>query len=246
MMDSDFITVLQKELREIALERSSTGSGLRPLIFVAVLGIFIPLQMGPERFFRVSGLLPATFFAAVVVTTVIADSFAGERERHTLETLLATRLSDRSILFGKIAAAIAYGWLISISCIVVGTITVNVSNRPEQVLMFHDPASWLVLLLGPPLVSGAIATAGVLISLRATTVRAAQQTLGVGVMVTMFGTIFAAIRLPIEWKTWLARALATWPQADLVLAGAGVLLTIDLVLLFAAILRFQRAKLVLD
>jgi ABC-2 type transport system permease protein len=246
MMDSDFITILQKELKEIALERSSTGSGLRPLILVAVLGIFVPLQMGPERFFRVSGLLPATFFAAVVVTAVIADSFAGERERHTLETLLATRLSDRSILFGKIAAAIAYGWLISISCVVVGTIAVNISNRHEQVLMFHDAASWLVFLLGPPLVSSAIATAGVLVSLRATTVRAAQQTLGVGLMVAIFATIFAANRFPVEWKEWLALALATWPQADLVLAGAGVVLAIDLVLLFAAIIRFQRAKLVLD
>lgn len=87
MMDSDFITVLQKELKEIALERSIGGSGFRPLILVAVLGVFVPLRMGPERFFSVSGLLAPTLFAAVVVTAVIADSFAGERERHTLETL---------------------------------------------------------------------------------------------------------------------------------------------------------------
>src|SRR5262249_25340094 len=99
MMDSDFITVLWKELKKILLERSggSTGSA-RPLILVAFLGIFMPLRLGPERFFTAFGLVAPVFFGAFVITAVIADSFAGERERHTLETLLASRLSDRSIL----------------------------------------------------------------------------------------------------------------------------------------------------
>ena len=37
---------------------------------------------------------------------MIADGIPGERERHTLETLLASRLSDRSILLGKVMAAV--------------------------------------------------------------------------------------------------------------------------------------------
>ena len=78
-----------------------------------------------------------------MITAVIADSFAGERERHTLETLLASRLSDHSILFGKIAASMAYGWLISLSCILAGAITVNIVNWHGQIFIFHDAASWL-------------------------------------------------------------------------------------------------------
>ena len=145
-MNADFVTVLWKEWKEIVLERSAGGSGsYRPLILIAVLGIFVPFRMGPERFFGATGLLAPTFFSAIVVTAIIADSFAGERERHTLETLLASRLSDRAILFGKIAASIAFGWLISISCILAGTITVNVVNWHGQILMFHDAASWLIL-----------------------------------------------------------------------------------------------------
>jgi ABC-2 type transport system permease protein len=202
--------------------------------------------MGPERFFSVSGLLAPIFFGGIVVTAVIADSFAGERERHTLETLLATRLSDRSILFGKTAASIAYGWLISFACIVAGAITVNVSNWHGQVFMFNDAASWLVVVLGPPLLSGAVATAGVLVSLHAATVRQAQQTLSVAVLVATFGMIFGSNMLPVEWKVWLARSVATWPPANLVLAVAAVLLAIDLVFLLAGIARFQRARLVLD
>jgi len=246
-MTVDFATVLWKEWKEIVMERSagSTGS-YRPLILIAVFGIFFPLRMGPERFFSPAGLLAPTFFSAIVITAVIADSFAGERERHTLETLLASRLSDRAILFGKIAACMAYGWVISIACIVVGAITVNVVNWHGQVLIYQDAASWLLLLLGPPLAGALIATAGVLVSLHATTVRQAQQTLSVGFAVVLIGTIFGSSMLPKDWQAWFARILITWSQVDLVLAAAGVLLAIDLALLAAGMARFQRARLVLD
>jgi ABC-2 type transport system permease protein len=246
-MSADFATVLWKEWKEIVLERSAGGSGsYRPLILLVVLGIFVPLRMGPERFFTAAGLLIPTFFSAIVISTVIADSFAGERERHTLETLLASRLSDRAILFGKIAASIAYGCLISIGCILLGTIVVNVANWQGQILMFHDAASWLILLLGPPLFGGVVATAGVLVSLRSATVRHAQQTLGVALAVIVLGAGFGSSSLPAQWKIWFARIIFTWSQTELVLAAAGVLLAIDLALLLAGMARFQRAKLVLD
>jgi ABC-2 type transport system permease protein len=202
--------------------------------------------MGPEKFFSAAGLLIPTFFSAVVISAVIADSFAGERERHTLETLLASRLSDRAILFGKIAASVAYGWLILIACILVGVVTVNVANWHGQILMFHDTASWLLLLSGPPLLGGVVATTGVLVSLHSATVRHAQQTLGVALGVVVLGTTFGSTSLPAAWKVWFGRIILTWSQTDLVLAAIGVMLAIDLVLLAAGMARFQRSKLVLD
>jgi ABC-2 type transport system permease protein len=246
-MNADFVTVLWKEWKEIVLERSAGGSGsYRPLLLLLVLGIFVPLRMGPEKFFSAAGLLIPTFFSAVVISAVIADSFAGERERHTLETLLASRLSDRAILFGKIAASVAYGWLILIACILVGVVTVNVANWHGQILMFHDTASWLLLLSGPPLLGGVVATTGVLVSLHSATVRHAQQTLGVALGVVVLGTTFGSTSLPAAWKIWFARIILTWSQTDLVLAAIGVMLAIDLVLLAAGMARFQRSKLVLD
>lgn len=247
MTSTDFRAVFWKEWKEIVLERSARGSGsYRPLILIVVLGIFVPLRMGPDRFFGPFQLWIYAFFSAVVVTAVIADSFAGERERHTLESLLATRLSDRAILFGKIAASIAYGWVISMLCVVAGTITVNVTNWQGRVLFYHDSASWLVLLLGPPLAAGAVATAGVLVSLHAATVRQAQQTLMVGFLVVFLGAIFGGSRLPTTWKAWFGGILEVWPLAELVLAAAGVILMIDLALLLACMVRFQRARLILD
>ena len=246
-MNSDFAAVLWKEWKEIVLERSGSGAGrFRPLFLVAVLGIFVPLRMGPDRFFHPLGLLMPTFFSAVVITAVIADSFAGERERHTLETLLASRLSDRAILFGKIAACIAYGCLISLSCIVAGAITVNVMNWHGQIMMFHDAASWLILLFGPPLLGGIMATAGVLVSLHAATVRGAQQTLSIALGVVFMGAVFGSSMLPADWRAEFMQILFTWSPANVVLAALGILLAIDLALLFASMARFQRAKLVLD
>jgi ABC-2 type transport system permease protein len=247
MTITDFSAVFWKEWKEIVLERSARGAGsYRPLILIAVLGIFMPLRMGPDRFFSPFQLWIYAFFSAVVVTAVIADSFAGERERHTLESLLATRLSDRAILLGKIAASIAYGWVISMLCVVAGTITVNVTNWQGHVLLYHDWASWLVLLLGPPLTAGAVATAGVLVSLHAATVRQAQQTLMVGSLVVFLGAIFGSTRVPTAWKDWFSGILVAWSPAELVLAAAGVVLIIDLALLLAGMVRFQRARLILD
>jgi ABC-2 type transport system permease protein len=246
-MTADFRTVFWKEWKEIVLERSAGGSGsYRPLLLIGVLGILLPWRMGPERFFQPSQLLIYSFFAAVAVTAVIADSFAGERERHTLETLLASRLSDRAILFGKVAASMAYGWVLVVLIVIAGVITVNAVYWQGSVLFFHDSVSLLILLLGPPLVAGAIATAGVLVSLHAATVRHAQQTLTVGFMIVFLGTIFGASALPEPWKLWFARILVTWSPVGVVFGAAAVLLAIDLVLLLAGMARFQRTRLVLD
>jgi ABC-2 type transport system permease protein len=246
-MTADFRTVFWKEWKEIVLERSAGGAGsYRPLLIIGILGILLPLRMGPERFFQPSQLLIYSFFSAVAVTAVIADSFAGERERHTLETLLASRLSDRAILFGKVAASMAYGWVLAMLCVLAGVITVNAANWQGSVLLYRDSVSWLILLLGPPLVAGAIATAGVLVSLHAATVRHAQQTLTVGFMIVFLGTIFGASMLPEPWKLWFARILVTWTAVGVVFAAAAVLLAIDLALLLAGMARFQRTRLVLD
>ncbi|MBV9179896.1 MAG: ABC transporter permease subunit [Acidobacteria bacterium] len=206
----------------------------------------MPWRVGPERFFSPSQLSVYVFLSAVTVTAVVADSFAGERERHTLETLLASRLSDRVILFGKIAASIAYGWVISMLCVLFGTITVNVANWQGHVLLSRDWASWLVVVLGSPLVAGTVATAGVLVSLRAATVRQAQQTLAVGFFGLFFLAFFGSHMLPSAWRIWFDGILIAWPPIRLVLATAAVVLMIDLVLLLAGMARFQRERLILD
>lgn len=246
-MSADFMTILWKEWKEILLQRSAGGGGARqPLFMVLIFGVLVPLRMGSQRFFGPEPIMLLTFFSAAATSVVVADAFAGERERHTLETLLASRLSDRAILLGKIAACIGYGWVIAIASLLLGTITVNVANWHGQILMFHEAASWLLLLLGPPLVGAAVASAGVFVSLHAATVRQAQQTLGIVLAVVVVGFTFGFGALPAAWKARLMQMLLGWPLTELAFLGAGVFLAVDTALVLAAMARFQRAKLVLD
>jgi ABC-2 type transport system permease protein len=91
-----------------------------------------------------------------------------------------------------------------------------------------------------------VASAGVLVSLRASTMRQAQQALSMSLLVLVFGGIFGFRSLPREWHAWLNRTVATSGEMTVVLAGAGVLLLIDLAILGAAMARFRRSRLILD
>src|SRR5688572_30714367 len=96
--------IARKEWRELLGQGGMQGrQGM--LLFLGAFGLLLPLMNG--RAWIESPLLAVTWswVPMFLVMTVIADAFAGERERHTLETLLATRLSEPAILFGKMGAA---------------------------------------------------------------------------------------------------------------------------------------------
>jgi ABC-2 type transport system permease protein len=175
-----------------------------------------------------------------LVVAVIADAFAGERERHTLETLLATRLPDRAILFGKIAAGVIHGGGISLACFLVGLVTTSVAQR--QVVV---PRPWVAAGVVASMLLGALAAAsgGVLVSLRAGTVRQVQQTLSVVMMAVLFLPPLAGQLLPEETRRALAARLATLGPEVLFVLALVALAFLDAALLGAAMRRFRRARL---
>ena len=83
------------------------------------------------------------------------------------------------------------------------------------------------------------ASAGVLVSLRAATVRQAQQTLMIGVIVLIFGCLLVISMLP----PWLFSTLS-YPQ--MLLVAIGIFALLDAILLGLALLGFQRAHLILS
>jgi ABC-2 type transport system permease protein len=189
MMASDIFTVAWKEWLEVRdqLLRLKRG-GLSALIVLLMLGIFTPLQMGPLWLTSPLMLAYWPLLSSGMVSTLIADAFAGERERHTLETLLASRLSDTSILFGKVLAAIAYGLVFTFANIIVGVITLTIKHFGEG-LQAPPPSHVAYMLLLVTLSCSTLAGIGVFISLRAATVRQAQQTLGIIMMVLFIGPV---------------------------------------------------------
>jgi ABC-2 type transport system permease protein len=242
---SDILTLIWKEWKELFTQGPRfRGGWVGMLVFIGVFGVLMPLQSGRGWVESPGTLLVWSWVPFLLVNSVVADSFAGERERHTLETLLASRLSDRAILLGKIGAALLYGWGMTLLGLLLGLVTVNVAHGQGQLLLFPATAFLGILTLSL-LVAALSAGIGVLVSLRAATVRQAQQTLSVAFLV-LFIPVFLFPLLPEEWRLRMARAAQAADPAQWLGAAAGILLVLDLGLLGIAASRFKRTRLILD
>ncbi len=101
---SDILTMLWKESKDV-LFQGGWRSLIRPLIVIGIMGIYLPLQFGPQWVdLTPLGMLLLLWIPFFVIISFIGDVIAGERERHTLETLLASRMPDRAILLGKVVS----------------------------------------------------------------------------------------------------------------------------------------------
>jgi ABC-2 type transport system permease protein len=80
------------------------------------------------------------------VIILISDAIAGERERHTLETLLASRISDQAILLGKVLVTVGYNWGMTLFCLLLGSVVVNLSQGLAQ-WVFYAPINLFVVVL---------------------------------------------------------------------------------------------------
>jgi len=180
------------------------------------------------------------------VGITVPQSFAGEREKHTLETLLASRLPDRAIFFGKVGIAIAYGWLAALLTVAIMPVVVNLLHW-DGAILFYEPEILVADVVIGLLVSALIASLGVLISLRSATAQGAQQALISALLVPiMLLQVVPMIVITVVpdggnlIEEWLSVDFAAFA---LVLAGVLLVLTIACFLLAAA--RFQRARLIL-
>ncbi len=244
-MLADILTIMWKEARELFIQRSGLRGGwMGMLILIAVFGVFFPLQSGPEWLSSPSTILIWAWIPFMLVNSVVADSFAGERERHTLETLLASRLSDRSILIGKICSAIAYGWGITLLAVIVALVTINITFWAGNLLLFPPLIGSAIIFLSF-LVAWLAAALGVLVSLRAASVRQAQQTLSLAFLI-LFVPLLLLPLLPESLRSTVSNTLQGLDFQMIGITAVIVLLVIDLVLLAVALRRFNRATLILN
>lgn len=244
-MLGDIWTVARKEWREILAAGGGGGRGRWSfLIFLGLFGVFLPLQGGVDG---VRSGMSVIFFAWVpflLVSNVIADSFAGERERHTLETLLATRLSDDSILFGKMLAGVMYAVGLSVASLALSVITVNVVFRPQPLVIY--PPLLLVIALVVSVLGAVLASGiGVLVSLRASTTRQAQQTMGLAI-IALFLPFYVIPWLPESFTRSAVEALMKVPPVVAGLAALALFIALNAIVVSAAMARFKRSRLILD
>lgn len=242
----DICTVMRKEFKELLLTRGiMRGSSARILIFLGILGIFTPYTLKLHWLNSPIVLFYALWFPFMLVAALIADSFAGERERHSLETLLASRLSDTAILLGKVTTAVVYAWGLILGMLLLGLVSVNVFCG-HGTLLLYKPAIGIGSVTLSLCMSILAALIGVLISLRSQTVKQAQQTLALIPTFVVVVVVIGVQLLPETIKEHAARMTMHMNLTSAVLSAAGILMFIALVLFGIAIAKFQRARLILD
>lgn len=245
-MLNDIFTIIQKDLKEILSARGSRKSSLIYLgIIIGLIGIFMPLQSGPA--WLTEPILPLvwSWFPVFLMISMVTDSIAGERERNTLETLLASRLSDRSILFGKIAGAVVYGWSISIIGNLIAAVTINLSD-PKGGIQFYSLNLFLILLLVPLAFGTLMSSLGVLVSLNAPTARSAYQKLSLVMLALWFIPMFAFNVLPENIMIRINQFINSINLMQVASLAVVIVLIANLVVIWIAMQKFKRTRLILD
>lgn len=247
-MINDIMTIVGKEIKEILNARGNKRGGLLSLLVIlGMFGIYMPLMSGPDWVETPISLFYWLWLPFLLVSSTIADAIAGERERHTLETLLASRVSDSAILLGKIAATLLYGWGLTMVVMFISLVVVNIAfGIPNGTFYIYEMIVLSTILIFSFLVALLSAGIGIIVSLRAETVRQAQQTVSMGFMIIFFGFLLIIQFLPDELNALVLGWIQSANWAKLGFLAIVVLGVVDASLLRIARARFQRAKLILD
>jgi ABC-type Na+ efflux pump permease subunit len=206
MINSMQLALIKKDIRSVTANKNLFAALLvvplmmavvLPSIFVLIAGL-VPMEssdfqemiallpeglLGPdprESFIRLmlNNIVPVFFLLIPIMaaTVVAASSFVGEKEKHTLETLLYCPLSLRQIFYAKIFASFALSQFVSLLSFAAMTLVV----QTEIWFITGGPMlpglTWLVLLL---LVSPAVSLVAITLivrgSAKAKTMEESQQ-----------------------------------------------------------------------
>ncbi|HOW90994.1 MAG TPA: ABC transporter permease subunit, partial [Anaerolineaceae bacterium] len=180
------------------------------------------------------GYLFAPFFLIMplMFSTVIAsESFAGERERKTVEALLYTPATDTELFLGKVLAALVPALLITWGGFLAYSVVVNVAAYSVMGRIWFPLPSWYPLILW---VSPAISLLGiavtVLISGKVQTFMGAYQSSG------------SLVLLVLALLAGQATGVLYLSVPVVLLIGL-VLFLVDAVLMYYAIRTFNRDRL---
>jgi ABC-2 type transport system permease protein len=176
--------------------------------------------------------IPLFWIVPVALTSAVAaDSFVGEKERHTLEPLLATPVKDREIFFAKLMTAIIPAVLGTWLGMLAFALLVAISGSPYFPRFVLGDVDWLFsALVVVPLMALLSSGVAALISSRVSSYRAAYQLNGLLVLPVILFLIPQTIVL----------FLVTWRALYIVAAG---IVLVDVLLVAAALALFDRERL---
>jgi len=164
---------------------------------------------------------------------IAADSFSGEKERKTIEPLLATPTSDIELFFGKVLTAFVPSMIVCFTTFSIATFLLNLSAFQVFGRIIFPNLTYLVMMTATtPLATILSIGVMVLVSARVASVRDASQVGGVlilPVILLLVGQMFALFFINVY----------------MVLAATGLLALVDVILIHAGSSRFGREKILM-
>ena len=236
-MIKDIQTMIWKENKSIFRRKVSRSNLIRIISAPALLAFVFPITWGPDWVEDFPALIIAFIAPALLVGVMIPDSFAGERERHTLGTLLASRLPDRAILIGKVIPPILIGWSTGLIFPLLSLVIVNFAHGDGGVLLYNSTITFGILALSF-LSSTVMAAGGVLTSLRSETVQDSTQKLMAFIMVP---AVLIQV-VPLLFREQVTAIIGGMDGQQHLIIAVLILAIMDVALYVFAFARFQRAK----
>jgi ABC-2 type transport system permease protein len=179
-------------------------------------------------------LAPLYLIVPLMVAAVIAaDSFAGEKERKTLEALFYVPVGDRELLIGKLLSAWLPAVVIGVGGFPIYGVVINATAWPAMGEIFFPNSMWLLLVFwAGPAVAGLGLGAMVLASARVRTFQEASQLGGV-VVIPLVLLVVAQTSGVLYFSTTLVIVLGL------------VVWIINAAMLYTAIRRFRREEILI-
>lgn len=203
---SEMERAIPASLRPMMVGLSAAQAGL----VYALVYLFAPMYL----------ILPL-----MVSSVVAADSFAGEKERKTLEALAYTPTTDRELLVAKMLGGWVPGLVVSLGGFVLYTIVVNLVTWRVVGQVLLPNQFWLLLAFWVgPAASGVGLGVTVLVSSRVNTFQEAYQ-LGslvvLPVVFLMIGQLAGLFYLSV-WLVFVVGLLMWLVDVGLVVAGSAM------------------------
>jgi len=111
---------IMQELSQLPRRMGGTTGVLIYAFAMLALGILLPWHLGFD-FLDAMVLLAYACLPALLVAPVVAESFAGDRERAQITATLEER---RRLMYAKVAAGALYGWISALLVMIMGLTTV--------------------------------------------------------------------------------------------------------------------------
>lgn len=160
-MGSDAEKLIAKFLAEVTVSSVSLETFKQQMIYISINYLF------------------TSFFLLVPIVTAsvtAANSFVGEKERRTLESLLFAPISIKELFVAKILASFLPSYFISLASFILSGISINILSYPLFDKLIFPTGNWLVLIacLSPMILLSTILL-NVFISSRVKTYQEAQN-----------------------------------------------------------------------